>query len=106
MRHALSAAALTFSLVAFAVAVAATGCGPDSRVGACMGPDCLTGTCDPGQKRECYSGLEETIGVGPCQIGEQTCTEGGLWGNCVGEVAPVGEVCGDFDPWYAWEALR
>jgi hypothetical protein len=71
-------------------------CGPDNRNEACMGPDCLTGSCKPGNKRDCYSGVDEaTMGVGPCQGGEQTCLENGLWGNCDGEVFPVGEVCGD-----------
>jgi hypothetical protein len=35
------------------------------------------------------------MGVGPCTGGTQTCTAAGQWGNCVGEVVPVAENCGD-----------
>jgi hypothetical protein len=88
MRHA--------SIVLFVLALlAAAACGPDDRAEACMGADCDTGTCRPGLKRDCYGGVEGTIGVGPCVGGEQTCLESGLWGNCAGQVIPVAEACGD-----------
>jgi hypothetical protein len=37
----------------------------------------------------------DTVGVGPCISGVQNCTASGQWGNCVGEVTPGAEVCGD-----------
>jgi hypothetical protein len=61
----------------------------------CTGATCNSGACEAGQVRECFTGKEETIDVGPCVSGEQHCTAGGLWGNCEGEVVPVAEVCGD-----------
>ncbi len=39
--------------------------------------------------------VQDTEGVGPCHGGHQTCTAAGQWGNCDGEVIPVGETCGD-----------
>ncbi|MBC8549834.1 MAG: formylglycine-generating enzyme family protein, partial [Candidatus Brocadiales bacterium] len=47
-------------------------------------------------KRECYSGPENSIGLGPCVTGIQTCQQGD-WGNCDGEVAPVIELCNSLD---------
>jgi hypothetical protein len=37
----------------------------------------------------------DTEGVGPCTGGSQMCLSSGAWGNCVGQVVPVGEICGD-----------
>jgi hypothetical protein len=34
-------------------------------------------------------------GVGPCKGGMQTCNSAGQWGDCTGQVIPVGEVCGN-----------
>ncbi|HEY5945531.1 MAG TPA: choice-of-anchor L domain-containing protein [Kofleriaceae bacterium] len=45
--------------------------------------------------RECYTGKKDTMGIGPCTSGMQSCTAAGQWGNCVGEVVPVAETCGD-----------
>jgi len=36
-----------------------------------------------------------TENVGPCTGGMQSCTSAGSWGDCMGEVVPVGETCGD-----------
>jgi hypothetical protein len=72
-----------------------TACGPGDRSTSCVGADCNTGTCEAGEVRDCYTGKEETLGVGPCVGGEQKCTPSGQWGNCVGEVIPVGENCSD-----------
>lgn len=75
--------------------VVGVGCGPSDR-GACSGAECATGSCDPGETRECYTAaVKDTLGVGPCHSGHQTCTAAGQWGNCDGEVIPVGETCGD-----------
>jgi hypothetical protein len=65
-------------------------CGPGGRHGGV-----LTGTCDPGDKRECYSGVDGTDGTGPCHSGEQSCGSDALWGPCEGQVAPAQELCGD-----------
>jgi hypothetical protein len=71
------------------------GCGPEERSEACVGEACNTGTCKAGEVRDCYTGQKDTMGVGACVGGEQKCTASGQWGNCVGEVIPVQEVCGD-----------
>jgi hypothetical protein len=87
-----TAIALSFVSFGFLVAV---GCGPAER-GACLGPECATGSCDSGEVRECYTASQkDTNGVGPCHSGMQTCTAAGQWGNCDGQVIPVGESCGD-----------
>ena len=80
---------LAFCLVCLAA------CGPDDREDACVGADCDNGPCRKGTTRECYTGQEETIGVGLCVVGEQKCTPAGVWGNCIGEVTPEAEFCGD-----------
>ncbi len=49
------------------------------------GIDC---TCEPGAQRECYSGAEETKGVGACKTGKQTCRPDRKWGSCEGQVLP------------------
>jgi hypothetical protein len=51
--------------------------------------------CSPGATEDCYSGQDGTQGVGPCQAGTRTCSDQGLWSQCMGEVVPVGESCGD-----------
>jgi hypothetical protein len=76
--------------------VSVAACGPSGRKdGTCSGDDCTSGACDPGETRDCYTGKDGTIDVGPCKGGEQTCTAAGQWGSCVGEVVPVAENCGD-----------
>ncbi len=45
---------------------------------------------------ECYSGAEETRGVGTCRGGSTDCTDG-FWGACEGEVVPVDETCDGAD---------
>ena len=89
MRHTFVLIALTFCSF-----LGAAACGPSDR-GPCNGPECLTGTCDPGEARECYTGNKETNGTGPCHSGNQMCTAAGTWGSCEGQVIPSGEVCGD-----------
>lgn len=91
-RHMRTAIALSFVSFGFVLSI---GCGPAER-GACLGPDCATGSCESGEKRECYTANQkDTNGVGPCQSGTQSCTAAGQWGNCEGQVIPVGESCGD-----------
>ncbi len=62
---------------------------------------------DEGLTRACYTGPRDTLGVGICSPGEQSCFEG-RWGGddnnggwaqdiCVGEVVPDEEVCDGAD---------
>ncbi|MBA2662214.1 MAG: hypothetical protein H0U74_07950 [Bradymonadaceae bacterium] len=43
----------------------------------------------------CYSGPRHTLGVGTCKAGVRDCQANGVWGECVGEVVPAAEICGD-----------
>ncbi|MFH1065904.1 MAG: MopE-related protein [Nanoarchaeota archaeon] len=47
--------------------------------------------------RSCYTGPEETSGVGECAAGLQTCTEGSWEESCSGEVLPAEEICDGLD---------
>jgi hypothetical protein len=51
--------------------------------------------CEPGASEACYSGAPGTAGMGPCVEGTRTCSAGGTWGSCDGEVVPNAEVCGN-----------
>ncbi len=84
-----------FVLASLSLAAFATGCGPSGRSEACVGEACNSGTCKQGEVRDCYTGQMDTMGVGPCVGGEQTCNASGQWGNCEGQVIPVAESCGD-----------
>ncbi len=76
--------------------VACIACGPTSRQQAdCTGPDCVAGSCEPGDTRDCYTADPVTKDVGPCHGGMQQCTAAGQWGNCTGQVVPTGETCTD-----------
>jgi hypothetical protein len=44
--------------------------------------------CSSGQVQHCYGGAEDTINIGPCKVGLQTC-EFGHWGACVADVLPT-----------------
>ncbi|HTJ46056.1 MAG TPA: choice-of-anchor L domain-containing protein [Kofleriaceae bacterium] len=61
----------------------------------CSDGVCVAASCNPGETRACYDGAPSTEGVGPCVGGQQTCTNEGYWGICMGEVTPTGETCGD-----------
>lgn len=86
---------IVLTFVLSSLCLLAVGCGPSERDNSCVGAECNSGTCEAGQVRDCYTGTKETMGVGPCTGGTQTCTAAGQWGNCVGEVVPVAETCGD-----------
>jgi hypothetical protein len=83
------------ALVVLSLCLAGVGCGPGGRAKECTGEACASGACEPGQVRDCYTGREDTLGVGPCIGGEQKCSGAGQWGSCFGQVVPVGEICGD-----------
>ena len=50
--------------------------------------------CEDGETEACYNGPEGTDGVGICQAGIRTCTNG-AWGECEGETIPQAEICGN-----------
>jgi len=52
--------------------------------------------CTPGETQECYTGPSNSKGVGACKAGIQTCVVDGTdWSECVGQVIPSPEICGD-----------
>ena len=71
-------------------------CGPSANRGTCTdSANCDMGPCNAGETRTCYTGAAGTEGVGPCVGGNQSCTAGGTWSDCVGQVLPAPEMCGD-----------
>ena len=49
--------------------------------------------CQNGQQLTCaYGGPANTLGIGLCKAGVQTCSSG-VYGACIGQVTPVAEVC-------------
>jgi Putative metal-binding motif len=57
-----------------------------------------TKTCEPGQKRSCYTGPAGTEGVGTCKAGAEVCSSTGSgWGPCEGEVLPSPQTCTGLD---------
>ena len=50
-------------------------------------------TCTPGEERPCFSGPDDTKGVGVCVGGTQRCMDDMRWGACEGENVGVGEDC-------------
>jgi len=67
---------------------------------------CGDGVCGEGESAsscpadcECTTGITRACGasdIPPCQMGIQTCVNG-VWGPCMGEVAPGEEVCNGMD---------
>ncbi|MFZ6183941.1 nucleotide-binding protein [Nannocystis pusilla] len=53
----------------------------------------VPGECGPGDTQDCYSGPPDTLGVGLCAAGQQTCGPDETWGPCDGEVLPAAESC-------------
>ena len=52
--------------------------------------------CTPGETRECFEGPTGSKGVGICVAGIATCVVDGTdWSECVGQVLPAPEICGD-----------
>ena len=52
--------------------------------------------CTPGETRECFEGPTGSKGVGICVAGIATCViDGTDWSECVGQVLPAPEICGD-----------
>ena len=83
------------SLVAFASSLCLflVACGPATQ--RATGGDGGSDACKVGEVQDCYDGQDGTKDVGPCHGGTRTCIEGGTFTQCMGEVVPVAEVCGD-----------
>ena len=77
----------------FVLVLILVGCGPTVRNNS--GDDDPNAPCTPGKVGDCYTGQAGTEGVGPCHAGKHTCDPGGTWGQCMNEVAPSQELCGD-----------
>ncbi len=59
----------------------------------CDGEDLACPDCNDGDEIACYSGPENTAGVGVCAAGIRTCSDN-TWGSCTGEAVPAAEDCG------------
>jgi hypothetical protein len=54
--------------------------------------------CAPYQVQDCYTGPPATLGVGACRRGARICLpDGSDWTECLNEVLPQTETCGDPD---------
>lgn len=73
--------------------LALTGCGPKTVDNGTPDGPAVEPECEAGTSEKCYSGAPGTEGVGPCVAGNRVCGADGFWGQCAGEVAPVGEAC-------------
>lgn len=65
-------------------------CGGDCMWGAfgdCEGIECYGGQSEP-----CYTGPDDTEGIGACLGGTRTCANG-TWGGCEDEIVPGPELC-------------
>jgi hypothetical protein len=51
--------------------------------------------CAPSESRACYDGPPDTVAIGACVTGTQTCGSNGIFDNCKGQVLPQSEICGD-----------
>lgn len=48
--------------------------------------------CEAGQTRQCGE-----TDLGECQYGSQICSVEGAWGECIGAIYPIEEICDDID---------
>lgn len=53
--------------------------------------------CALDDKQLCYTGSIDTVNIGVCRAGIQSCDANGNWGQCLGEVIPQGETCNGTD---------
>ncbi|MRG90460.1 SBBP repeat-containing protein [Polyangium spumosum] len=74
----------------------AGGIGGQGGAGGMGGQGGMAG-CTLGTTQPCYSGPDDSQGVGPCVAGVQTCEPSGEFGACVGEVVPATETCNGVD---------
>ena len=57
----------------------------------------ITCECEPGTKRACYTGPQNTHDVGECRGGLQYCEKGYSWGKCAEQKRPSLEICDQKD---------
>ena len=55
------------------------------------------GDVDEGTDQICYTGPDDTEGVGPCQAGVRACVEGAIDDTCRDEITPELEICDGLD---------
>lgn len=55
--------------------------------------DCCLYSDENNPGRLCYTGPDDTEGIGLCRGGEQVCLEGNIWGSCSNQVTPENEIC-------------
>jgi len=89
---------------------ASVGDGPGDESGGCQPVEACNGVdddcdgtidedcsgCLPGDTQPCYDAPDDTLDVGACRAGVQTCVGGG-WQACEGQVEPTAEACNDVD---------
>lgn len=52
---------------------------------------CMSGECDPGDARDCFTGPASRREIGACRDGVETCNGDGNWtGTCTGQTLPAG----------------
>ncbi len=68
---------------------------PSTEVCDNLDNDC-NGKVDDNLSRACYTATSNTMGVGLCKAGTQTCSAG-KWSACTGEVIPAKEICDNKD---------
>ncbi|MDI1450747.1 hypothetical protein [Polyangium sp. 6x1] len=52
-------------------------------------------TCTSGEVETCYGGPPGTAGVGICKEGSRVCQASGTFGECVADLLPSSEICGN-----------
>jgi SOS response regulatory protein OraA/RecX len=60
----------------------------------CVNGQCII-PCTVNLTKSCYTGAANTLGVGACKNGTQTCKSDGTWGSCDGQIVPITEICID-----------
>jgi hypothetical protein len=61
----------------------------------CVQGVCTEAACEAGTVEPCYTGTPDTQDIGLCHGGTRTCNDAGTWNECVGEVTPHQEACGN-----------
>jgi len=51
--------------------------------------------CANGDVRACYTGPDDTVGLGACVAGVESCLGGAWQPSCSGEIVPADEICDD-----------
>lgn len=77
-------------------ALSLVGCGSTQPA---LPPDagCAECECQPGETRSCYDGPADTLSVGVCAAGTQSCDSTGKFGACEGQTIPSIDACNGRD---------